>query len=568
MGYKLYSKYRLDLVLRDTSNLISIITDVVILHEDLAVTLEIVEAISNTMSSETVSGRQILLENILLSRVRSQHPDKQSCIGLVMHGLSYNPDPPPLSYGAPYVQSMERDVVIGDGHSITTIGARKNNSRLLSRSSNTENPVPPPVGPFRRLSSPPPPDISDLPPPAMSRSQVLKYFENSLTNSPEEIHENDLTASQERHDLNRQMYRAFPRTHLQPVKFDISGSDVNNGAWSRDNNHEGEWSHNDPLESFKRRPPLRGGSLDIDRDIQTDRKLFRQYSSSGNILESSIVNESPYSGYHTTAPGYDLPSSHPPSSHLPSSQYPPNLTGYNAASSQYQPRGYQLNQGHNPQTNHSQVSTNLSEYSPSSGYGTTYMNQLNTFETHGGDNDQVISGQRMTRRASANNILNTNTILPPNNTFDTNYTKDLQPYTNSHRMLPNPSSNTSTTWGGGDVRQTLHQLSRDKSVVRPLTSSGASAVGGSPADYWICKCNLQIKMDQHGCEKCDTLAPFIDIGPWKPEYRATKVDKVEMDSTSGQTTSKSRSWECPYCWALNHNNGTNVCSECKSDVKI
>ncbi len=547
MGYK-QSTNRSDFVLKDTSNLISIITDLVILHEDLTVTLEIVESIQNVVVSDTtVSGRQILLQNVLLSR---QHwPQRQSCINSLMSGQSCSPCD---TNSVPYSLSMTRDVVVSDCQSsLTSIGSRKNPPKLLSRDG---TPVHSQV--MRRLSSPPPPDISDLPAPAMTQSQVLKYFEESSLSfleksvSPPADKKHDLSDSQERNAFHRQIYKPFKTTTIQPIKFDI-GADQE--VWSNNTNEREK-----PLKKHKL--PLRGSSFDPEYGNETITKPFRNYSSSGNLDDYM----SPQPEYHPTPIPHPFTQYHQPYPECnpiphPSTQYHqpnPKCHPIPPPSTQYQPHnGYQQNSGYH--NNFPETNVSSAMQSQSSGYG-----RQNRF---GNEDGFVVSGQKMTRRASEDNILNINTVVPPN-TYNCNYTKDLEMFTTTNKLLP-ISNNTSSTVCGGDTRQMIRQLSRDREG-RQVTSTGAAAVG-SHIQYWTCKAcknGTPIGMDVYGCRNCGELSPYIDTGPWKPEDRKMKTNKIETDYSLNQTNSKSRSWECPYCWSHNYND-TNICSECKSDVK-
>ena len=325
MGYRPYQKTRSDFILQDTTKLANIVTELIILHEDLGVVLTIIEAVRNTMTPESVSGRQLLLEHILIARLKSG-PSKVDSINYLMHDLSH---------AFPGEQA-----IFSDGY----LSSRKNDQGYISRSSGTSaSPVPLSSSSSDSFIQSPPPDLSMLPPPVYSKDQVMKMFENSgsessMSGSVISPHHDSIkrTLSQEKNDFIRQAYRPFEKNYT-PVIFEMGDDDEE--AWS------GETPIDTSLSSRRNPASMRSSSFDV---VEEPKKPLRHNSSLGDILNTppekvspSIYTTFPPNSTNHTSFNYPPPSNYPPKSqyhdtyNLPNSKYqavPPTTNYYQPTS--------------------------------------------------------------------------------------------------------------------------------------------------------------------------------------------------------------------------------------------
>lgn len=527
MGYKPY-KSQSNFVLKDTSKLIVIITDIIVLHQDLTVIQEVVESVCNSIGPETVSGRQILLNHVLIARQKSL-PDKNACIHFLMQNLSQLSSlelpATPLSQDTPRNMSMLRDVVVvSDGQLSSNIRPRKNDPQYISRDGGSGSYSPNPSlssSDSRQLPTSPPPDASQLPPPALTQSQVWQLVQGTTpardleepVNFKRDDSDTSLTASQRQGAFHRQIYHQFPSTYKSTL-FNIG--------------NEGE---EEEIQSPDHVPSLRntgapakrlhkGSSLDIDRDTdQLTRRPLRHNSSAGNILDAAL--EPQYQQVYQQHPQRNT--FNPP----PTSQGPPQYNQYTY--------GYQQHQGdyyHQPQRSPFQNS--------------------NFFPRGGVD---------MSRRSSDSNFLAGN--APLGHAHSNNYinAKDLNQY--NADTMDYANNTTSHTWSSG--RPSQQELERYSN--KQMTSTGAAAVSRPlPAlNGWTCRhCRIWNATDFPECTECHRLADWVDTTPYSPSdvNRVPSKKNIQTDYSHPKATVP---WECPYCMSKNKPIG-NVCEDCKAEV--
>ena len=617
MGYQQYSKSQSDMVLKDTSKLTQIITDLVVLHEELLVVLEIVEAVHNKLCSQSVSGRVILLDHVLRTRKQSG-PKVQDTLAYLMHNLSHSsaplshPNVSPINTHPQFASMSGRQTVVSDGQPSSNIGTRKNDQKYISRDSGmiSSSPI------DKRLSiGSPPPDASLLPPPAMSKSQIQLMLEEShksrqSDSSFEEPRSRNLSQGDSNNVFDQTTspqvfnhYHRFSDQSYKPVLFSISG------------NEEEEWPINEPLNDRSALPqnrlPPRVGSLDCD---EAPKRSLCKNSSTGDLLDTPLSPNSHYTrtyppaGNHadnhytpTTQGGYHYPSTTRPGNHANDPYLPTTQGGYHADYHTSHDQGYHYQTPQNQYVSHDVYSQGFQQakYLPHppetrddwrrnqpqyEGYpqNQQYQQNLPGQQTNNygiyGTNDQpplMVQGSYSsmgagTRRRSSETALSSRNAIPPANARS-NYTKNLDQFQYGSVLMQDHSNaaSTSSTWGGGDTRQVLRQLSREKPS-KQMTSSGAAASSRPTAQGWSCtRCKYVNESDLPGCVCCGEIAYWVDLDPLSPNEKQANVQpkKIETDSSmSHRPPAINKKWECPYCFSANYSSG-NVCSECHAEIK-
>lgn len=221
MGYEPRSRSPSEYVLKNTSNLVATIADLVILHQDLEAAFYVMEVVRNTCQSKSVSGRLILLTDVLASRHFSIDPSINGCVHYLMCDLSPPNLPTQRNTVDPPQSLTTNNVVANDGHIIPPkIKPRKNNtSGLISRGSDFTPPINNPESSITSI----PPDPSQLPPPVMTHSELMRML--GTTPEGDSSQRNVSHDSQSVADVDSQIYRPFADGGYTSVLFSIGGYD-------------------------------------------------------------------------------------------------------------------------------------------------------------------------------------------------------------------------------------------------------------------------------------------------------------------------------------------------------
>ena len=509
IGYRQYSSTHSDLILRNTSRLVSAIADIVILCEDLSIVWMVTESILNSMSTQTVSGRQIFLSDVLIARQQAP-PEKMQCINFLMtqlsyvHGSSALVPEPTLSDSdrtgmRPYYESDEQT---------PSLGTRR-------------NPKTPHQTPSRSNSLfSPPASTTQLPPPAITESQIHMMMENDqkerLTEDEGYYRESSeidpLTASQEGSELTRQMYAPFKAVTYRPVVFSIGENE----------------DREEELPPVMSPPP---------KPIPSPRRKF----SKGRSFDMDNQESSRRSLCHNNSEG--------------------DLLGNGGSSQRFLPRG------NNEQNN-------FGIYGVNDLVVPTVPAQVRPGIRRGSENTLLEKPKPSPRTQR-------NVAMPNSNAANKMLTKDFTRYNDIHSAGLDRTN--SSTWAGESHRQYIKQMSQGSGGTPSFVSSDGSTpfrpmnsqeepILPTQQHHWRCKCGHVNEGDFPQCGKCQEVALWVDTSPLSPHKppptNAYLPDrnprKIENDYIGpNRPQPHPFEWMCIYCYGSNDNR-TLECRFCGS----